>query len=137
MKRFLCAAALTIATGPTFAADVGVSISVGEPGFYGRIDIGDVRPQVVYAQPLVIERGPVLLSPIYLYVPPGHAKNWRKYCHHYNACGRPVYFVRDSWYNNVYVPHYREQHGNSGGGNGNGNRDRGPGGHGHGRGHGG
>jgi uncharacterized protein YcfJ len=25
----------------------------------------------------------------------------------YNACGRPVYFVDDRWYNDVYVPHYR------------------------------
>jgi len=29
------------------------------------------------------------------------------YCPKYNACGRPVYFVRDRWYNEVYVPQYQ------------------------------
>jgi hypothetical protein len=47
-------------------------------------------------------------------VPPGHEKHWNKHCAEYNACGRPVYFVRDDWYNNEYVPHYqhdRDDHG--------------------------
>lgn len=113
MKRLFCAAILAAATFPAFAADVGVSVTVGQPGFYGRIDIGDYpRPQLVYAEPLVIQAVPVgvVRSPIYLRVPPGHAKNWRKHCRSYGACGRPVYFVRDSWYNDVYVPRYRERH---------------------------
>jgi hypothetical protein len=38
------------------------------------------------------------------------AQNWRKHCRKYNACGRPVYFVQDNWYNDVYVPRYRETH---------------------------
>ena len=41
MKRFLSAAALAAMTLPALAADVGVSISIGQPGFYGHIDIGD------------------------------------------------------------------------------------------------
>jgi len=45
-----------------------------------------------------------------LRVPPGHQKNWKRYCGRYEACGRPVYFVRDDWYNNVYAPQYRERH---------------------------
>jgi hypothetical protein len=36
-------------------------------------------------------RAPV--QPIYLHVPPGHAKDWRKHCRKYDACGQPVYFV--------------------------------------------
>ena len=36
-------------------------------------------------------------QPVYLYVPPGHQKNWAKHCAHYNACGQPVYFVKESW----------------------------------------
>jgi uncharacterized protein YcfJ len=85
-------------------------MSVGQPGFYGRIDIGNLPPpQLVYAQPVVIQAVPVgvVQQPIYLHVPPGHAKHWGKHCHRYNACGQPVYFVRDAWYNEVYVPHYR------------------------------
>jgi hypothetical protein len=113
MKRFLIAALFAAAATPAFAADVGVSISVGQPGFYGRIDIGDFPPPVlVYPQPVVVQPAPpgIVHEPIYLRVPPGHAKHWRKYCHRYNACGRPVYFVQDRWYNDVYVPRYRERH---------------------------
>lgn len=112
MKRILITAALAafIAT-PALATDVGVSISIGQPGFYGRIDIGDFPPpQVVYRQPRAIHRVPVDRPPIYLRVPPGHATNWKKHCHKYNACGERVYFVQDNWYNREYVPRYQEQH---------------------------
>jgi len=54
MKHFLIAAAIAAATiaTPALAADVGVSISVGQPGFYGRLDIGDFPyPRLIYPQP--------------------------------------------------------------------------------------
>jgi hypothetical protein len=98
-------------TGFSVNAEVGVSVSVGQPGFYGQIDIADYpRPQVIYAQPRVIDVLPykVYPAPLYLRVPPGHYNHWDRYCGHYNACARPVYFVQDSWYNDVYVPRYRE-----------------------------
>jgi hypothetical protein len=126
MKKILCAALLGTIAIPAFAADVGVSISVGQPGFYGQINIGDTpRPPVVYAQPVMVARSPqyVSVAPIYLHVPPGHEKHWSKHCSEYNACGRPVYFVRDDWYNNEYVPRYRHDHNDH-------DED-----HGHGRGH--
>jgi hypothetical protein len=113
MKRILIAAAVAFATVtiPALAADVGVSVSVGQPGFYGRLDIGDFpAPQVMYRQPMVIGRVPMDRPPIYLRVPPGHAKHWSKNCHKYNACGERVYFVKDGWYNREYVPRYQEQH---------------------------
>ncbi len=111
MKRLLIAAALTIvAASPALATDVGVSISIGQPGFYGRIDIGDYpQPRLIYREPRVIQRVAVR-EPIYLHVPPGHAKNWRKHCRQYDACGERVYFVQDTWYNQVYVPRYQERH---------------------------
>ena len=113
MKRFLIAAAIaaTSATIPALAADVAVSVSIGDPGFYGRIDIGGYPPpQVIYREPRIIVREVESRPPIYLRVPPGHAKNWRKHCGKYNACGERVYFVRDNWYNREYVPRYQEQH---------------------------
>lgn len=116
MNRFLIAAALAFATAstitiPAFATDVGVSLSIGEPGFYGRLDIGDYPPpQVIYRQPIAIERVPMEREPIYLRVPPGHAKKWSKHCREYNACGERVFFVQDKWYNREYVPRYQEQH---------------------------
>ncbi|TBR09766.1 MAG: hypothetical protein EPO47_05355 [Rugosibacter sp.] len=106
------AVAATIST-PVLAADVGVSINIGEPGFYGRLDIGDYpQPQVIYSRPMIIERNSMNRQPVYLRVPPGHARNWRKHCREYNACGEQVYFVRDSWYNREYVPRYQKSHGN-------------------------
>lgn len=110
MKRMLFASALAALAAPTLAADVGVSVSIGQPGFYGQIDIGNYpRPQVIYAEPVIIQRVPVgvVRQPVYLHVPPGHAKNWSKHCYRYDACGRPVYFVQDRWYDEVYVPRYR------------------------------
>lgn len=92
-----------------FAADVGVSVNIAQPGFYGRIDIGRVPgPVLIYPQPVIIEQRTVnvVRQPIYLHVPPGHAKNWRKHCRHYQACGQPVYFVQDGWYRDVYEPRY-------------------------------
>ena len=112
MKRFLIAA--TIATAaiatPALAADVGVSVSIGQPGFYGRLDIGGYPPpQVIYRQPIIVQQVPMNRPPIYLRVPPGHAKHWEKHCREYNACGERVYFVQDSWYRHDYVPYYQNQ----------------------------
>lgn len=96
------------------SAQVGVSVGIGEPGFYGQISIENAPPpQVIYPQPVVIAPAPryVGVPPVYLRVPPGQAEHWRDYCARYNACGRPVYFVRDDWYTNRYVPYYRNRHG--------------------------
>ncbi|MDC8758181.1 hypothetical protein [Janthinobacterium fluminis] len=113
MKTLLLAASLLATVSSAMATDVGVSISVGQPGFYGRLDVGQFAPPpVIYAQPMIIER-PVRYverAPIYLRVPPGHAKHWSKHCRAYNACGQRVYFVQDGWYNNEFAPRYREQH---------------------------
>ena len=143
MKRLLTASAILmgLAAVPAIAADVGVSVQVGEPGFYGRIDIGNFpQPQVIYPRPVIIQPVPVgvIRSPIYLRVPPGHAKHWDEHCGEYNACGHPVYFVQDRWYNEEYVPHYREGHGWRHAGRHDDDDDQGNGhghGHGNGRGH--
>lgn len=113
MKKLFAALALISAgyAATTQASDVGVSISIGQPGFYGQLDIGNYgRPQVVYGQPVWVERRHWNPAPVYLRVPPRHANNWRQYCGRYNACARPVYFVRDDWYRNVYAPRYRQLH---------------------------
>lgn len=109
MKTLFIAVALCAAAIPAMA-QTNVSISVGQPGFYGRIDLGDFRaPPVVYAQPVIIERrARYEAAPIYLRVPPGHAKHWSKHCGAYNACGQRVLFVKDDWYNNTYAPRYRD-----------------------------
>jgi hypothetical protein len=115
MKRLLTAMAMATAsiTAPAFAADVGVSITIGEPGFYGQLDLGNYgRPPVIYSRPVTITRGRygTSLEPLYLRVPQGHSRDWKRYCGRYDACGRPVYFVRDDWYRNTYAPRYRDDH---------------------------
>lgn len=118
MKRFLLSAVIAAATltVPALAADVGVSVSIGQPGFYGQINIGDFpQPRVLYPQPIIIERGIPMRSPVYLRVPPGHAKHWSKHCHEYHACGERVLFVNDDWYEHEYVPRYQEKHRDRGG----------------------
>ncbi len=113
MKRFLIAIGIAAAsiTTSAVAADIGASISIGQPGFYGQLDIGGYPPpQVIYSQPRVVQ--PVLIdrTPIYLRVPQDHARHWRRHCAEYNACGERVFFVQDNWYNQQYAPRYQEQH---------------------------
>ena len=109
MKRSLFAIVAAVVAFPAFA-DVSASIGISQPGFYGQIHIGDLpRPVVIYPRPIWIARPArvVYVEPIYVRVPPGHEKNWSKHCGKYGACGRPVYFVREDWYQTHYVPHYQ------------------------------
>lgn len=113
MKK-LCAFLLGLSalSGAMAQTSVGVSIGVYQPGVYGRIEIGNYPPPlVVNPQPVVIVPSPVV-EPLYLYVPPGHQKHWNKHCARYNACGRPVYFVREEWIRDRYEErrHYEAEH---------------------------
>jgi hypothetical protein len=110
----------TLACAGLFAASasaqtqVGVSIGIQQPGVYGRIDIGNFPPPpVVYTQPVVIapSRVAVVQRPVYLYVPPGHQKNWGKHCARYAACGQPVYFVQETWVRERYEEHHHHGRG--------------------------
>lgn len=125
----LCTAGALVCLGaqagePTIRVSVGGEIT---PGVYGQVEFGNAPPPpVVYRRPVVIVPPPpraVVVEPIYLHVPPGHAKRWSKHCREYDACGRPVYFVKSS----EYEPQRRGKHGE---GHGEGR------GEGHGRGHG-
>jgi hypothetical protein len=117
----LSALAIGAAVSPARAQNVSINATIsGEivPGVYGQVVLGNqAPPPVVYAQPVVVEPAPVIVGappvePIYLHVPPGHAKNWRKHCHEYHACNRPVYFVRSAEYEPGYRPdHDHHEHG--------------------------
>lgn len=101
---------LALVSAAASASDVRVSVG-GEisPGVYGRVDIGNAPPPLVYAQPVVIVEQPRPVRPVYMHVPPGHAKNWRKHCHKYSACNQPVYFVKSSEYSGYDGgQHYRD-----------------------------
>ena len=130
MKKTLLAALALAAAFPALAADVGVSVQISQPGVYGRIDIGRFpQPQVIVQQPVLIGR-PVVVAqpePVYLWVPPGHRKNWGRHCGQYRACGVPVYFVEERWYREHVYPERgrgeRGEHGEHGHGHGNGRHD--------------
>lgn len=103
MQKLLVGALLMAGS---ITASAGVAVTVGQPGFYGQIILGDAYPvpQVIYPQPVIIQPPTVAVvqPPLYLRVPPGHMKKWGHYCGNYGACGRQVYFVQDNWYQNVY-----------------------------------
>ncbi len=105
----LAALAFMMAAPFAQAGDVSVGVTItGEilPGVYGRVDLANRPPlPLLYEQPVIIVQPPprVIMEPVYLHVPPGHAKNWRKHCHKYGACNRPVYFVKSA----EYEPGYR------------------------------
>jgi hypothetical protein len=97
-------AILIIAALPNLAAGQGGTLTIDQPSFYGRLDLGDSPPpRLIYSRPKSI--GPIAMdrAPIYLHVPPDHARNWRKNCRRYDACGERVYFVQENWYNHDYV----------------------------------
>jgi hypothetical protein len=126
----LATASLMMTASAAQATDIGVSVQIGQPGFYGRIDIGSASPPpVVVREPVWVQRRPIHVEPVYMRIPPGHQKNWAKHCARYNACGTPVYFVREDWYQERYE---RPQH-ERGAGDG---HDKGKHGKGHGNGHG-
>lgn len=115
MRKYLMSlsALLIMQTAPqTFADDLGINVLLSgeiKPGVYGQVQIGNApRPVVVYDQPrlIVIDKRYAHDEPVYLHVPPGHAKHWNKHCREYHACERRVYFVRSQ----EYEPEYQREH---------------------------
>ncbi len=119
MKQLIMTLLVSSLATSAWADGVGVSITVGDPGFYGHIDIGDFpQPILVYREPMIVDHVHVIQSPVYLYVPPTHMRHWHEHCHEYGVCNRPVYFVEEDWYERVYVPEYQKRHGHPGQGHG-------------------
>ncbi len=111
MKKTILLMAAMFAGGSAYAGDVGVSISINQPGLFGQLNIGNVpAPELIFRTPMLVAPPPyevAVPAPIYLHVPPGYERHWDRHCREYDACGRPVYFVQDRWYRRVYVPAYR------------------------------
>ena len=95
--------------GAALAADV--TVHIGDPGYAGRLELdGAPKPVLITPSPIIIEKERVVQEPTYVYVPAAQRNDWARYCGRYEACGRPVYFVEERWYNDVYVPHYKSKH---------------------------
>jgi len=106
MKKVM---AMLLAAGAAVSAlaqpSVGISIGINQPGLYGRVEIGDLpSAALVLPQPVIVAPPAVVVQrrPIYLYVPPEHQRDWRRYCGRYGACGQPVYFVQENWVRERY-----------------------------------
>ena len=112
MRLITFAAMLIAGLGAARAGDLDIRVMLSgqvAPGVYGQVQIGNDRPPpIVYAQPVLIEPQAASSPPVYLHVPPGHARNWRRHCREYNACNRPVYFVRSQEYEPEYQRHYAD-----------------------------
>jgi hypothetical protein len=96
----LFSAAACAALAANAAADARfTNVTAGgvlRPGVYGRIQVRDVTPPLIHARPVVAER-PLAhppRAPVYLYVPAGQVRRWSRHCQKWDACDRPVYFVR-------------------------------------------
>lgn len=92
------ATALLLAASAGARAQAYVNVTVGgafAPGVYGQISMGNnPPPPVINAAPVIVGQ-PVYGAPVmYLYVRPKEYRDWGRYCWRYNACGRPVRFVR-------------------------------------------
>jgi hypothetical protein len=112
MRQLLLAAlagTMIAGAGIVQAGDVAVGVDLSgavAPGVYGEVHLGsNAPPPVVYEAPVQIVRVSNALPPIYLNVAPVEARNWRVHCGHYNACNRPVYFVRSNEYEAGYRRH--------------------------------
>jgi hypothetical protein len=109
MKYLLFAATLAASIAPALATDTNISLSIGQPELYGRIEIADYPPpRVVYRNPISVGHVADGRTPLYLHVPRSHYKSWRKNCSRYDACNERVYFVQDYWYVHEYVPRYQK-----------------------------
>jgi len=109
LTSLLLGSASALADPPIINFSVGQEIA---PGVYGQVQFSNgAPPPLVAPQPTIIVAPPpnVVVQPIYLHVPPEHQRDWARHCHEYNACGRPVYFVRSREYDPDYH-HDRGRH---------------------------
>ena len=112
MKKIL-ALALVASCAAAAHAQTSVSIGINQPGVYGRITIGDIPPPALVLRSMITGCGSTVVvqrAPIYLYVPPAHQQDWRRYCGRYSACNQPVYFVRDDYVRERYQKEHPGRH---------------------------
>lgn len=89
-----CIALAATSAGARDAAPRVHSYDKPRPGLYGRIEVRGAPPPVIYAEPVVARASDRRQRPVYLYVPPGQVRKWAQHCARWDACERPVYFVR-------------------------------------------
>ncbi len=131
MKFVSLAALAALVAAAAAPAAAQVTVTINQPGVYGRVVLGSLPvPPLLLPQPVLVRHSRVAMQaqPVYMYVPPGHAKHWHKHCNRYNACTQQVYFVQERWVQDRYAQrHHDARRPSHARGHGNG--------HGHGHGH--
>lgn len=103
MKRAALLALAALAAGAVHAdgANAYRNVTAGgtlRPGIYGRIVIKGKAPPppVIYPHPVIASEAivPGAAKPVYLYVPPGQVRHWKRNCARWSACDEAVLFVR-------------------------------------------
>ena len=103
MRRALVFVAAALASGAVLADGAAAyrNVTAGgalRPGVYGRIVIKAKAPPppVIYPQPVIASQPivPETAKPVYLYVPPGQVRHWKRNCARWSACDEAVLFVR-------------------------------------------
>ena len=98
IARWTAATCVAVAANGAVARDAAPRVPTYDkprPGLYGRIEVRGAPPRVIYAEPVVARPSPERnRRPVYLYVPPGQVRKWAQHCARWDACERPVYFVR-------------------------------------------
>ena len=114
--RTIAAALLITGSTMVHARDINVGVSIAgefQPGVYGQVNINTMPGySLMYPQPAVIVSQPVYavpVQPVYMHVPVAHAHHWSAHCGYYNACSRPVYFVKPQHYHK----HGHHKHGHN------------------------
>ena len=105
-KSLIAVAVLTVTLAGAAHAQAYANVTVGgafAPGVFGQIVIGNnPPPPVMNVLPVIIGTPIYGAAPVYLHVAPEEYREWGYYCGRYQACGRPVYFVRveqsDPWW---------------------------------------
>jgi hypothetical protein len=110
MKRFMGMAALAALTTASSGGGSLNAASTESP--HGTVDVRNFsRPDLVSPHPVIIRfmSAQMLARALYLHVPQAHRTEWAGYCHFYQACGHPVYFVTEKWFDRVYRPVLEEE----------------------------
>ena len=117
-RRWLATSAVALLMSAAGAAHAQyVNLTVGgefSPGVFGQISIGNNPPPPVINDTPVVAGTVVVGAPVmYLHVPEEHRRDWKHNCARYNACGRPVRFVKvdekNPWWKHQEVRH-EERH---------------------------
>jgi hypothetical protein len=104
---------LTLIALLSAAGQFALAAQAAEFSYFGPVDTSIApEPGVIYERvvkaakqkPGDIPQNIRSAKVLYLHVPAGEERHWSAHCAKYQACEKPVLFVSEAWYQNVYLP---------------------------------